>query len=102
MTDSQETSVAEVSVSTEEALEFLTARLTERGVAQVKAGVINPIELAKALDVRPQMLYSYIRDGRLKAFVTPDTQKLIIRKDDAVEYVRKRLERTAKAAASTS
>ena len=93
-----DTSVAEVSVTVEDAEAYLVSRLTERGKAQVANGVINPIELAKALDVRPQMLYSYIRDGRLEAHETPDTQKLVIRLEDALEYVRKRLERAAKGA----
>ena len=95
MTD-EATSVAEV--STEEALEWLTPRLSERAQEQVAQGVINPIELAKALNVRPQMLYSYIRDGRLKARTTTDTQKLLIKFEDALEYVRKRLQRERKAA----
>jgi hypothetical protein len=96
----EETSVAEVSI--EDAKAYLDTRLSERGVAQVAEGVINPIELAKALDVRPQMLYSYIRDGRIVARKTVDTQKLVFDLDTALEFVAKRLTREAQRAAKAA
>ena len=65
--------------------EPLTAR---RYMDQKENGVINPIVLAKLLDVRPQMIYNYISKGRFTqeengAYGTNNTQKITIRLDEA-------------------
>jgi hypothetical protein len=62
---------------------------SERFKAMVEAGVVNPIELAKAMDVRPQMLYNYIRNGRLQARLTADTQKFVIDLDVALKFAQR-------------
>jgi hypothetical protein len=50
----------------------------ERLVAQKEQGIVNPIILARALNVRPQMIYNYIREGRIASVTDNNTQKKVI------------------------
>ena len=82
--------IVDAPVLDEEAtLSRLLKQGTERFANQVSVGVVNPIELAKAMEVRPQMLYNYIRGGRLIARTTEDTQKIVIDVDVAVGFAQK-------------
>lgn len=80
-------------VDTEAAEARLLTSATPRMHVQVTEGVVNPIELAKALGVRPQQVYNDIRAGRLGSVTHTVTQKMVIEWDDAVEYSRKRFDR---------
>lgn len=65
------------------------AKVAARYHAQAKEGLINPIVLAQLLDVRPQMIYGYIRKGKFtqeNAFGVNNTQKITIRLDEANQF----------------
>jgi hypothetical protein len=68
---------------------------TERVGIQFEQGVINPIELAKLMGVRPQMIYQDIRSGKLTAVKHNNTQKLTIERSIAIEYASRYLDRKA-------
>jgi|SRR5215831_2213154 len=91
----------EIEISGEAAEDYLRGKAADgsRLAEQLDEGVVTPIELAKAIDVLPQMIYNYIRNGRLNAHTTLDTQKIVINLEDAKEFVRTRLEKDAKKAA---
>jgi hypothetical protein len=67
----------------------------ERIAVQYEQGVINPIELAKLMGVRPQMVYQDIRSGRLSATKHNNTQKLVIERSVAIAYASAYLDRKA-------
>ena len=50
----------------------------ERLDKQLADNVINPILLARYVGVQPQMVYQYIRDGKLPLTKANNTQKLFI------------------------
>jgi len=85
----------EVLVTDEEALAYLKEHGSTRLNQQMEQSVVTPIELAKALDIRPQMIYNYIRDGRIASRKTPDTQKIVIPLEVAQAYVATRLNKDA-------
>lgn len=66
--------------------------------------VVNPIVLAKLLGIPPQMVYNYIRNGRIKAGLeataTNNTQKVVIALEEAetwaYNYLRKKASKQAK------
>lgn len=101
-TTASETADAEL-VSTDDAAKALEAGVKghdlERLVAQREAGVVNPIVLARALGVRPQMIYNYIREGRngLVGVRENDTQKIVIDWDVAIGFAQRYLNRKAQA-----
>ena len=78
MSEDTEVISAEAEVSVEETEERLLAAGSERLHAQYELEVVNPIELAKALDIRPQQVYNYIRNGRLESIRLNSTQKIVI------------------------
>jgi len=86
--------VEEVLVDEDAALQYLLSYGTERLVSQISNEVVNPIELAKALNIRPQMVYNHIRSGRIPSHHN-DSQKLVIDLRDALEYSAKYLNRKA-------
>ena len=65
-------------------------------------GYVKPVELAKELEIRPQLVFGYIRTGGLKATKGADGH-LIIKRTDYDEWAKareaKKTEREAKAAA---
>lgn len=83
----------EEAISTEETEQKLLKSGTDRLRTQHEEGVVNPIELAKALNVRPQMIYNYIRDGKIPTTESNNTQKLVIPWGDAVAFAQKYLGR---------
>ena len=98
-TEVEETSSSEPEVTAEEALAYIIQQGTPRLLNQLNVGVVNPIELAKALDVKAQMIYNYIRSGRIKGAYLNDTQKLVIPSDSAAEFASSYLSRKARAQA---
>jgi hypothetical protein len=94
----------EVVAEAEEVQETTAERLTrelrekfqgERIQVQFEQGVINPIELAKFMSVRPQMVYQDIRSGRLTAAKHNNTQKWVIDRSIAIDYAAAYLDRKA-------
>lgn len=83
-------------VSPEEAAEQLKKAGSDRLHVQLKDGVVNPIELARAIGVRPQMIYNYIRTGKISAVRQNNTQKLFIPEAVAYDFASKYLSRKAK------
>lgn len=85
-----------IEVSTEEAVEWLEneAESNTRLADQMANNVVNPMVLAAVCDIKPQMVYNYIRSGRLPSH-TNNTEKLVIPLEAAVEFVRNRLEKEA-------
>lgn len=58
------------------------ARIAE----QLSQGIVNPMELAKELHIRPQQVYQAIRQGALKAVHQNNTQKLYIDETEAARW----------------
>lgn len=56
-----------------------------RFTEQHASGVINPIILSRLLSIRAQMVYNYIRKGRIPT-ILDDTQHMVIKWPDAVEF----------------
>jgi hypothetical protein len=85
-TDEQEaeTESLELLASEEDALELLREKGSPRLQEQLEHGVVTPIELANAVGKRPQMIYNYIRAGRIAAHRNDETQKLRGDPDDQV------------------
>jgi hypothetical protein len=63
----------------------------ERLLTQLQQGVVNPIMLARYVNVQPQMIYAAIRDGKLLAAKENNTQKLFITTGDALRWAAKYL-----------
>jgi hypothetical protein len=98
----QETSKeTEVLVDEAKAEAFLLERGTDRLREQHSNGVVNPIELAKALNVRPQMVYNYIRDNRIKSSRN-DTGKIVVAWGEAVAFAQRYLNRKEQTAAKAA
>ena len=82
------------------------AKIKARYAEQREAGVVNPIVLAALLDVRPQMIYNYLRKGKFtdvaEAVGENNTQKKVIHLDEANTfaqgYVDRKVERETKKA----
>jgi hypothetical protein len=93
-TKTTQTKESDVTISTTQAETWLLDRGSARLHAQYAEGVVNPIELAKALDVTPQMIYQYLRGEtpRIPSRLN-DSQKKVIDWDDAVAFVQKRLQK---------
>jgi len=66
--------------------------------AQYDEGIVNPVVLAALLKVRPQMIYNYIKQGKLPEQYN-ETQKMVIPWATAVEFARAYLNRKATKAA---
>jgi hypothetical protein len=82
-------------VSREDAEKILTSKPIARLQEQKAFGVVNPIVLAEALGVRPQMIYTYIRQGKVKAHSDTATQKVVIDWDEAVSFAQRYLNKKA-------
>jgi hypothetical protein len=67
----------------------------ERVGIQFREGIINPMELAKLMGVRPQMVYQDIRSGKLTHVVDNNTQKKVVPAAIAIDYAAKYLDRKA-------
>jgi hypothetical protein len=99
-TDVTETVTVEPPLLDEEQFNrLLASRGTDRLKMQRELGVVNPIEFAKLLRVRPQMIYNYIRSGKIKAAKHNNTQKLYIEAAEADRFAREYLGRKAARAA---
>lgn len=98
--EEMETVTDEMLISKEETEQRLLESGVERLFAQQSEGIVNPIVLAKCLGVKPQMIYNYIRNGKIPSKQTNNTQKLVILWDDAVDfsqrYFNRKLTRQAK------
>jgi len=88
-TTEEETVSVEMLISTEETAQRLMEAGVDRLFAQQSEGIVNPIVLAKCLGVKPQMIYNYIRDGKILSTKQNNTQKLVIVWSDAVEFAQK-------------
>lgn len=86
-------------VTEERVRELMAESKNERLKAQVANGIVNPIVLADFLDIRPQMVYNYIRTEKIKARREEITQHIVIDLDEAVRYAQKYLNRQAEKAA---
>jgi hypothetical protein len=97
-TPDTEVNVAEPTlVSLEQAEQALLSKPIARLLEQQKLGIVNPIVLAEAIGVRPQMVYNYIRSGRIKAVKHNNTQKLVIEWKEAVAFAQRYMDRKARA-----
>lgn len=74
------------------------AETNERLAAQMAEGIVNPIVLATVIDVRPQMIYNYIQNGRIISRHSNSTQKLIIPLHEAYRFAASQIERRNKKA----
>lgn len=85
-------------------IEDVTKTFTEKAETlprladQMAEQVVNPIVLAKVLGVKPQMIYNYIRNGRINAVEHNNTQKKVIPLADALAFARRYLDRKARQA----
>jgi type IV secretory pathway VirJ component len=75
-------------------LEELGAK-DERFAKQAEQEVVNPIVLAGLIGCRPQMVYSYIRKGRIAGVKDNNTQKLVIPLAEAQRWANEYLQRKA-------
>lgn len=89
----EEVVTVEMLITKEEVEQTLLESGLERLFAQKSEGIVNPIVLAKCLGIRPQMVYNYIRAGRINAVKHNNTQKLVISWDDAIEFAQRYLNR---------
>jgi hypothetical protein len=89
----------EVLVSAEDAERQLLGSGLDRLLKQKEQGVVNPIMLAQAIGVRPQMIYNYIRSGRIASVMDNNTQKKTIAWSVAVNFAQQYLNRKAVKAA---
>ena len=78
-----------------QAEEYLLEHGTDRFHGMWDSGKVNPIELAKALDIRAQMVYNYIKGGKIEGVGQNDTQKVTITNDGALAFAQKYLNRKA-------
>jgi hypothetical protein len=77
--ETTETTAVEVTAEELQArVNSVLANGSERLATQLNQRVVNPIELARAMKVRPQMIYNYIRKGKIAAVRQNNTQKLFI------------------------
>jgi hypothetical protein len=76
----------------DDVLNKLKQRGTDRFLEQVENGFVNPIEFARALDVKPQMIYNYITKGKITTIMS-STQKKQIVLQDAVEFAKQYMQR---------
>jgi hypothetical protein len=64
-----------------------------RFAAQATEEVVNPMVLADVLEVRPQMIYNYIRKGKIASVTSNNTQKKVIPLSAARVFARQYLQR---------
>ena len=95
-------------VTYEQAEQVLLSSRNPRMRPQYEQGIINPIVLAQAIGCRPQMIYNYIKQGKIKTVVHGEenisimensTQKIVLEWAYAVEWVQKYLNRKTEAQA---
>jgi hypothetical protein len=72
-------------MTTESTTKRLLAVKNPRVKVMHEQGLMAPIDLAKAMEVRPQMIYNRIRDNKLPAHFNT-TGKYQLRFDDAVDF----------------
>lgn len=84
-------------VSYEEAEKVLLERGRHNQVfqAQHAEGHISPIQLARLLGIRNQMVYNYIRKGKIDATYQGPAIKMVIVWHDAVTFAQGYLDRAA-------
>ena len=85
-----------MTLSYEAAEQVLLSSKNPRMKEQYALGIINPIVLADAVGIRPQMVYNYIRQGKIKTqdvedtgVSTNSTQHIVIDWSTAVIWVQK-------------
>lgn len=66
-------------------LEELINTVNESIQSNSKDGSIKPVQLAKIVGVREQMIYRYISDRRIKSFETPGGYKRV-KVDEAIRW----------------
>jgi Tfp pilus assembly protein PilE len=83
-------------VTREEAEKCLLERghRIERFSAQHDEGVVSPTILAALLKIRPQMVYNYIKQGKIPA-EQGATQKMMVHWQDAITFAQTYLNRKA-------
>lgn len=57
---------------------------------------VSPYVLAQFLEVRPQLIYGYIKEGRIASVRDNNTQKLWIEEEEALRFAHKYLTNRAK------
>jgi hypothetical protein len=65
------------------------AEVDGRLAEQIKDGVVNPIELGRWIGVNPPRIYGDIRAGRVEGVTDNNTQKIVIRLEEAMRYAAK-------------
>ena len=77
--------------------ELATTNKVERFERQAAEDVVNPIVLANLVGCRAQMVYNYIRKGKIAGVKDNNTQKIVIPLDEAqrwaTEYLTKKGEK---------
>jgi hypothetical protein len=104
--DVQETP-SEPLVTYEMAEKILLESKNPRMRAQYEQGIVNPIVLAQAVGCRPQMIYNYIKQGKIRTINQTDpagdaagiaensTQKIVLEWEYAVGWVQRYLNKKA-------
>jgi hypothetical protein len=92
-TEETEVVADEMLITKEEVEAQLMSSGLERLFAQQSEGIVNPIVLAKALGVKPQMIYNYIKNGKITAVKQNNTQKLVISWSEAIDFAQRYLNR---------
>jgi hypothetical protein len=85
-------------VTYEQAEQVLLSSKNPRMRAQYEQGIVNPIVLADAVGCRPQMIYNYIKQGKILAkdqIGENNTQKIVIDWVFAVGWVQRYLNKKA-------
>lgn len=99
----ENTSTTEAETITSETQELMEFPLTtlaenvkqERFNKQAEDNVVNPIVLAELLGCRPQMIYNYIRKGKIASVKDNNTQKMTIEIHEAQRFANEYLTRKA-------
>jgi hypothetical protein len=77
-----------------DAMAFLESNGSDRLKAMKVDSIVAPIELARALGVKPQMIFQYIRSGKIEHRLS-ETKTKLIPWDVAVAFVQARLQKEA-------
>jgi hypothetical protein len=91
--ETEEVEVNYTPATTEEVLRYMGNNLRfnqkdmERLQSSAEHGVVAPIVFARALGVRPQMIYNYIKKGKLASCAgLNSTDKIVLELDGALEW----------------
>lgn len=83
-------------VSVEDVQEMISTSKLDRLSEQASNGVINPIVLAKFLNIAPQQVYNRIKAGKIQIANRNSTQKIVIPLGEALEFAANYLDKKAR------